>query len=355
MTTKQIILQTLNNQTFTSGEELANLCNVSRMAVNKAINSLRESGFIIEAITNKGYRIVCEPDKISAQEINNIIEELGGNAGKIFAFDTIDSTNTEAKRQCASVGAFRNLNGQLTDGGTMLHRALFVSGHQTAGRGRMGRKFESPKDSGIYFTLIFSPKNGVTNPALLTAAAAVAVSKTIDKLYETNSKIKWVNDIFVSDKKVSGILTEGISNFETGRIESAIVGIGINVRNDNFKGDLAKLAGSIENLVESKRKVSRNEIVANVIFHLLNFYDNIEKESSDSEPKIKEMIDEYRDKSLLTGKTVTINTTAGLEGEKYLAKVIGISESAELIVETENGEQKFLHSGEVSLHSYDFL
>ncbi len=361
MTTKETALKILDGQGFVSGEALAKECNVSRAAVNKAIKALRDDGYGIEAVTNKGYKLISGPDRISGDTIRQIMEEMGAKPGNIDSFDTIDSTNTEAKRRCASSGAFRVENGELSENGKKLHRSLIVSGQQTAGRGRMGRVFASPANSGIYFTIIYSPSKGITNPALLTAAAAVAVCQTIDELYGLNekngSKIKWVNDIFLptggSFKKISGILTEGISNFETGTIEAAIVGIGINVRNGGFSGELAKVAGSVEDVLEENgihERIERNKIVASVAGKLLMMYDKMESGETD-----KQMIEVYKAKSMLTGMTVTVNPSAGMEGEAYKAKVLDITDGAELVVEDQGGNKKILHSGEVSLHSYDFV
>ena len=365
MTTKEKILSALSKTEFVSGESLAGECDVSRAAVNKAIKSLREDGYSIEAVTNKGYKILSEPDRIDETEIRREIEGENANPGNVSAFASIDSTNTEAKRQCAENGAFRRENGELTENGKKLHRSLIVSGHQTNGHGRMGRVFVSPANSGIYFSLIYSPKEGITNPALMTAAAAVAVAKAIDELYgikkndeKISTQIKWVNDVFIKNskgefKKISGILTEGIMNFETGKIESAIVGIGINVRNGNFEGEVSKVAGSIEDILmrEGMQKtVSRNKIVARVISHLLKFYDEMENGG-----QVNEMISAYKEKSLLIGKTVTVNPVAGIGGNVYKATVLDITDGAELVVEDESGNKKTLHSGEVSLHSYDFV
>lgn len=356
MKTKEKILGILNADSFVSGEELAQKCEVSRAAIWKAINSLREDGYEIEAVTNKGYKIASMPDKLSSEKISELIKKLGTEPGKIFCFETIDSTNSEAKRKAILAGSFRNQNGDLNPSAEEFHRSLFASSHQTSGRGRLGRVFASPENSGIYFSLLYSPKNGVENPALFTAAAAVAVSKAVDELYGTDCKIKWVNDVFSSSKKICGILTEGISNFETGKIEAAIVGIGINIRNAGFSGDLAKVAGNIEDsLIEmgkSVPNVSKNELLANIIHNLLDFYDAYERKDKIISDR---MMQEYRERSMLIGKTVQIHPAAGIQGETYMAKVLDISESAELVVETENGEKKCLYSGEVSLHSFDFI
>lgn len=340
MTTKENIISILNSTLdFVSGEELAQTCNVSRAAVHKAITFLRSQGYKIEAVTNKGYKLNCEPDKVDGIQIEKIIKAQGKDC-TVYAFEEIDSTNLEAKRKTAD---------------SELNRVLFVAGRQTAGRGRMGRSFVSPANSGIYFSLVYRPKGGVKNPAFLTAAAAIAVKNAIKDLYKEDCQIKWVNDVFLNGKKICGILTEGVTNFETGAIDTAIVGIGINVRNCNFKDELADVAGSIEEIMAAQEKkipkVSRNEIAAFVIAELLKIYDAY---SADDKTAVKNAMDEYRKSSILTGLVVTVNPVAGLEGKVYKAKVLDITDEAELVVQTEDGNVKKLFSGEVSLKSSSF-
>lgn len=343
MSTKEKILSILNSDSlkndFISGEELASCCQVSRAAVHKAISALREQGFLIEAVTNKGYKLESVPDRIDSDFIEKEILKCGEKC-EVLAFDEIDSTNLEAKRQTAD---------------KELNRVLFVAGRQTAGRGRMGRTFVSPANSGIYFSLVYKPVAGIKNPAFLTAAAAVAVSRAIKSLYGEDCKIKWVNDVFLNGKKICGILTEGVTNFETGTIDVAIVGIGINVRNCGFDEELSKVAGSVEEIIarEGKTvpKVSRNQIVSEVISNLLKIYDFY---FADDKQEIKKTMDEYRKRSLLTGLKVCVNPIAGLEGKIYKAKVLDVTDEAELLVLTEDGIQKKLFSGEVSLKSSNF-
>lgn len=343
MTTKEELLLILNagsnNKSFVSGEELAQRCKITRAAVHKAVDSLRKQGYLIEAVTNKGYRIEHEPDAIDAKTVQNLIEDSGEKCS-VIAFDEIDSTNLEAKRRSADKD---------------IDRVLFIAGRQTAGRGRMGRPFVSPPNSGVYFSLIYRPAGGVRNPAFYTAAAAVAVSRAVKELYDEECKIKWVNDVFLNGKKICGILTEGVSNFETGAIDAAIVGIGINVRNSGFKGELADVAGSIEEIMEAEKKripnVSRNQIAAKVISNLLKIYNSYSK---DDKKEVSSAMEEYRQRSLLTGLTVTVNPSAGTQGKTYQAKVLGVTDEAELIVETKDGSIKNLFSGEVSLRSSHF-
>lgn len=361
MTTKEKIALILNSALdsgneadFISGEELAGRCNVSRAAVHKAVCALREQGFCIEAVTNKGYSLKSFPDRLDSSLIEDLVAQRIGQANnssskavQVFAFKEIDSTNLEAKRRTAD---------------KELHRVVFASERQTAGRGRMGRAFVSPANSGVYFSLVYRPAGGVKNPAFLTAAAAVAVSRAVKQLYDRECKIKWVNDVFLEGKKICGILTEGVANFETGTIDSAIVGIGINVRNSGFEGKLAEVAGSIEEIIAEEAekqkdspknlpKVSRNQLVAAVIAELLGIYDSY---FCGDQKAVKTAMDEYRKRSLLTGMDVFVNPVAGLEGQVYRAKVLDITDEAELLVQTEDGTAKKLFSGEVSLKSENF-
>ncbi|MDE7392706.1 MAG: biotin--[acetyl-CoA-carboxylase] ligase [Treponemataceae bacterium] len=355
MSTKSAVFSALVASTdFVSGEELAAACGVSRTSVWKAITALRADGCQIEAVSNRGYRLISAPDKIDGAYIARRLTELGARPGAVFCFDEIDSTLAESKRQCAAVGVFRDAHGELTADGARLHRALIVAGKQTAGRGRMGRPFASPPDSGVYFTLIYAPKNGVTNPALLTAAAAVAVARAADELFGTHAQIIWVNDVFLGGKKICGILTEGVANFESGQIEAANVGIGINVRDGGFPGELAAVAGSLQEFAPDKEKaarVSRNEVVARVAAHLLSFYDAGERGNVAATAAL---MAEYRARSFVIGKTVTVNPAAGLRGEPYQATVLDISDDAGLVVRCADGTEKTLQSGEVSLHGTDF-
>lgn len=328
MSTKEKVLSLINSSSFISGEALAEKCQVSRAAIHKTISVLRNQGYSIEAVTNKGYKLLSHPDSLDAQKI-----ECGC---QVKVFDSLDSTMLEAKRLTAD---------------QKLSKFLIVTDQQTAGRGRMGRPFVSPKGTGVYFSLIYSPENGVKNPAIFTAAAAVSVARAVSSLYGEECSIKWVNDVFLNKKKICGILTEGIANFETGRIETAIVGIGINVRNCNFSGELAEVAGSIEELTANKnhQEVSRNSLVATVISDLVKIYDAYEK--GQNEEEVQNMLKEYKDRSLLIGTEVMVHPTAGIEGDAYKAKVLDISDEAELVVELEDGTVKKLFSGEVSLKS----
>lgn len=354
MTTKEKILQKLteSKDDYVSGAELAQFCGVSRAAVWKAIKILEEQNYTIKAVTNRGYKIESFPDIISETGI----KDFRRNFDEVFAFKTIDSTNIEAKRRLTELSPLRNSAGELTSGGKTLHKSLFVADSQTSGRGRLDRTFVSPCGKGAYFSFVYCPKKSVVNPALMTSAAAVAVCLSIERLYNLSCSIKWVNDIFAGGKKIAGILTEGIANFESGRIDAVVVGIGINVKKTDFGGELFKVAGSIEDSIDKNlvEKISRNELIASVVNLIAEFYELFEEGQSD---EISKMMDLYRKRSFLIGKTVTVNPSAGFAfgANSYKAVVESIDDNAALIVRTLDGNQKILQSGEVSLKSSEFV
>ena len=355
MDSKTKILEYLSAEEYVSGQLLAEKCGISRSAVHKAVEGLRKSGYIILAVNNRGYCLKEFPDNLDEKEIRSILTNAGYPDSSVYCYSELDSTISESKRMISKLSFFRDEKDNLTEEGKKLHASLVVCGKQTAGRGRMGRIFESPENSGVYTALIYAPKNGIKNPALMTAGAAVAVARTVKELYGVECKIKWVNDVFFEGKKISGILTEGIANFETGTVTAAIVGIGINVRNQKFSPEIAKVAGCIEDIMKEKNipvpKVSRNQIAAVLTKHLLKIYGEIfENEYSGQMP----FMEEYKERNILIGKTVKVNPAAGLNGECYMAKVIDITDNAELVVQTDGKKILKLSSGEVSLKSENF-
>ena len=347
MKTKEKVLQILqNNNDCVSGELLANECEVSRAAVWKAVKSLRDDGFLIEGTTNGGYKLLGQNDLFSKEAFSAEFSASFPNFSNshIECFEKIDSTNNYAKKILSECGNLRDESGNLTDAGQKYHNSVIVAECQTAGRGRLGREFVSPKKSGIYLSVIYAPENGIQEPAKLTAFSAVAVCRTLKKLFNLDAQIKWVNDVFLNGKKVSGILTEGIVNFETRKIEAAIVGIGLNIfENNEFSAEIKQVAGSIfqyENDVDTEKKVSRIKIAAQIAGETLSIF------SEDSQ----KVINEYREKSFLIGKKVFVHPVIG-NNEVYEATVLDIDQNAALVVKTLDGTIKSLNSGEVSIKS----
>ena len=211
MTTKESVFELIKSEDgkAISGENIAKSLSISRAAVWKAINALRKDGYSISAVTNKGYWM--NGDYISKSDIEAHLNDK--NSFSITVLKEVDSTNTYLKN-AAEKGE--------KDG------SVIIAETQTAGRGRIGRNFYSDK-GGLYMSILIRPDMPTERSLFITTGTAVAVSKAIEKTSGKSVGIKWVNDIFIGGKKVCGILTEGTSNFETGQLQYAVVGIGINV------------------------------------------------------------------------------------------------------------------------------
>ena len=318
---KNKILEILENHKgeFISGEFIANSLGVTRAYVWKAVKSLQNDGHKIKAATNKGYMLEKFNDVLSKE---GIIKNLsaGSKISEVICFDSVDSTNNYAKKLALSSGA--------------KHGTLIAANQQTAGRGRHGHNFESPAGTGLYMTLILRPDIEMSKFQFITIADAVAVCLAVEDLYPGSKgklKIKWVNDIFFNGKKITGILTEAVTNFESGEIESVVTGIGINISTKNFQNDIA---GAIFN--DGEFLFSRNELCARVADYIMKFSENLND---------KTLINAYRERSLLTGKNITYMK----DNKKFSAHVEGIDDNGGLMIINENNEKEILRSGEVSL------
>lgn len=325
MSNKEKILNILldNKGDYVSGEDIANSLQISRNAVWKSISKLKEEGISIISSKKLGYMLPSDLDILSKEEISNaLIDELKGT--EIHILNTVDSTNDYAKMLAKQDAP---------------EYTLVVADTQTHGKGRMGRAFSSPSGTGIYMSFILRPKTSLETAQLITSCVAVAISKAIDTLCNCSSKIKWVNDIFLNDKKISGTLTEGAINFENGSFEYAIVGIGINVRSvkNIFDGELSSIATSIED--ETGLKISRSRLIAEVFNNVYLQLQSIDEKS---------FIKEYKKRSLIVGKDVIVSEN----GQEVFAKAIGIDKTAGLIVQFEDGSTKVLNSGEARIRKY---
>lgn len=323
MDLKHQVLEILeeNRGSFINGAKLADKLSVSRSSVWKAVKALQKENYHIEAVTNKGYLLLPDNDIVSAESIRPYLNSSASH----YILDvrqSAGSTNTIAKEMAAK-GAKE---------GTVI-----LALEQTQGRGRMGRSFYSPKGSGIYLSIILRPRLSIDDSLLITTSAAVAVAQAIEKIANVQAQIKWVNDIYVADKKVCGILTEATLDFESGGLEYAVVGIGINIATSIFPDDIRSIAGSIFSDKPKDRPVS-----SILVAELLN---NI----SEMTPHITDMsyLDEYRRRSFLIGRNILV-----LRGNDAIpAKAVDIDERARLVVEYENHTREALLSGEVSVRA----
>ena len=259
---------------------------------------------------------------------------------QVSVYEELDSTNAEQVRRLENAAALRNRDGTLTADGKRLHLSLVAAASQTAGRGRLGRKFYSPSGTGIYFSLLYAPQGGVQDAAQYTVTAAVAVCRAIEALYGVQAQIKWVNDVYVNSRKVCGILTEGIARPERAVVEAAVIGIGINIVVDESQlpPDVAGRAGGILNGSPAKG-LSRARLLARAVKELLVPLATGE-----------DVVPEYRRRSFLLGKTVTVSPLAGTTQDRYEAEAIAVTDDAGLLVELADGSRRVLRSGEVTLH-----
>lgn len=301
-----------------SGESLAGMFEVSRTAVWKAVKTLKDDGHEIVAVPNKGYMLATESDLMTAAGICMLVNrEL---APLIKVEREVDSTNERAKA-LALEGA---------SAGTTV-----IADAQSSGKGRMGRKFESPPGAGIYMSMILRPRFDMRNGVLITTAAAVAVCRAIKAVTDIKPGIKWVNDIYVEKRKVAGILTEGITDLESGTIESVVVGIGLNFKAvpGAYPKELLDKIGMLFDGISPN--ITRNEMAAAIINELWNISENLEERS---------FISEYKELSILLGRDVFYIEN----GEKHPSKVVDIDDNGALIVEHE-GVSRRLSSGEISI------
>lgn len=320
MSVKDTVLQVLeqNRNTFISGQQLADMSGVSRAAIWKAINTLKEQGYSIDSITNKGYRFNSNNDILSSEGIQPYLRPEIYNSN-ILTYKTLDSTNIKAK-QMALEGA--------------PEYTVIIANEQTQGRGRLGRSFYSPCNTGIYMSLILKPQMDIASATLITTASSVAVCKALENVTKTVPSIKWINDIYLNNKKICGILTEAISDFESGTIESIILGIGINVSTEtnDFPEELRQTAGSIS----SSPTVNRNHLIAEILNQIYEVYTNLAPGS---------YIEEYKSRSMILNQQIYYVKN----NIKYNATPIDITETGGLVVQKENGEIETLTSGEVSI------
>lgn len=304
-----ILCELLKNDDYISGEELAEKFEKSRAAVWKAIKALQNEGCIINAVTNKGY-ILCSEGKLLNEA--TIKARLNSPLTVIF-YDETDSTNNQAKR-LINEGKNENL--------------LVCAGRQTAGRGRQGKSFYSPEGSGIYMSLVIHPGSSLQNAVTATTAAAVAVCRAIEALTDITPQIKWVNDVYVNGRKICGILTEAVTDFESGTVSSVIIGIGVNITTKDFPSD-------VENAGALNADISRSALIAKIADELMKT----------ALGDYNAFIDYYRTHSMIIGREITFFEN----GTATSATALEIDETGGLVVKTDNGEIRTLRSGEITV------
>lgn len=297
----------VSERDYLSGEKIAESLNISRTAVWKAIQRLQQEGLIIDSIKNRGYKLI-QGDLILPQEIEK-------RSPVVVQFKaSTKSTQTDAKKAVEAGSA----------GDT-----LYLSTSQTAGRGRFHRPYFSPPQGGIYMSLHIKPNLPYDQLPAYTLLVAGAIYKAIKNLAMIDISIKWVNDIYLNQKKIAGILTEAVTSVETGLVTDVIIGVGINFSIPEFPEDLRGKAGS---LFPTNTPITRNDLIAEI---WRCFY----------ETDHEELLHLYKQHSLVLGKEVSFK-----QGEEILSgKATSISDKGELQIELANGKKIWLNSGEISL------
>ena len=323
MSTKNQILELLEKSRgeSLSGEKIAKLLHVSRNAIWKAINELKKDGYKIQAVTNKGYMLTQDNDILSCAGILSYLSD-SYKPVSLDVYDTIDSTNRTAKEMAIS-GA--------------KHGSIVIANSQSAGRGRYTRSFFSPANGGLYISFVLHPdKLPFKNITSITAFASLVVCETIENLCDKTPKIKWVNDVYLKQKKICGILTESITVLESSQPQWIVLGIGINVNtpDSSFPEEIRSVAGSI--FPDGDAVFSRNqlaaEIIQRVLYPSLDFNETI-------------LFKAYKEKLMMLGSKITVIQGA----ESYNATAIDLDDLGHLIIEKENGIVETLHFGEISI------
>ena len=317
MDDKILIALKTNQPSYTSGEELSRLLKISRSAVWKHIENLRHEGYQILAIPHLGYKLTALPDKLSTVELSyKLNTKVIGWA--IHSYNQTASTNDLAYRLAQDKAA---------EGTCVLAES------QDKGRGRLGRKWESPKGTGIYLSVILRPKIVPQEAPQITLMASLATAMAIRQITSLEALIRWPNDILINRRKVCGILTE--MNAEMDNIKFLILGIGLNVNTP--KSTLPRQASSLKE--EAGQEVSRLEI-AQALLRQLDFYYHLFKKDG-----FKRIREEWCNLTYMLGSRVKVTC----QNKKIEGLVQDIDKGGAMVVRLDNGFQEKILSGDVVL------
>lgn len=314
------ILQMLREKEgYLSGEQISKQLGVSRSAIWKAVNALRQEGYRIDSSTNKGYKLETIPDILTAPEIQHGLS-THTMGKKVVSLKEVDSTNEEAKRQGAK-GAPEG--------------AVFLAEHQTGGKGRLGRKWVSLPGEGIWMSILLRPEIPPYEIPQITLLTGLAVCRAIRSVTGCDALIKWPNDIIIHGKKLVGILTELVA--EADCINYAVTGIGINVNQKQFPNEISHKATSL--FLETQRRWARAPLVQKILESFEEAYDSFLTEVS------FDFITPYKELCVSLGREVSVQ-----RGEQVIrGRAADISKTGELVVQTPEGAFYPINSGEVTV------
>lgn len=320
-----LLLENNKNQAL-SGESIASHLGCTRASVWKAINALKDEGYKIDAVTNKGYTLKESADILSAPFISNKVKEAGFDID-IDVRKCVDSTNNVLKLM-ASSGFTKDF--------------ICISEEQTAGKGRRGRSFFSPKDTGLYISFLLHPDIPISEASMYTTVAATAEAIALENVANIPVSIKWVNDVWVNGKKISGILTEASTSIEDNSLEYIIVGIGINLYTPEggFPDEIKDIAGSLlegDSQIENLRNLVASELI---IQFLKYYYTGLDK---------SDFLSEYTKRCFIIGKDVSLISPDHEKLSDETVHVLGINDKCHLHVRHADGKEEYLSAGEISV------
>lgn len=305
---------------YISGQQLCEKFQVSRTAVWKVMEQLKAEGYQIEAVRNRGYHLEKSPDVMARAEIESLLTTKWAGCNVLY-FPETDSTNTQAKR--------------LGDEGAS-HGTLVVAEQQTGGKGRRGRSWASPAGSSIYMSILLRPGLMPNQAPMLTLVMAQSVAEAVRIQTGEEARIKWPNDIVINGKKVCGILTEMSTEIQW--INHVVIGVGINVNTENFPEELAETATSL--YLENGKRQQRSLLIAEVLKQFERYYDLFINAGN-----LSAMQEQYNKLLVNCGREVKV-----LEpGHEFTGQAVGINETGELLVRTEDGKIRQIYAGEVSV------
>ena len=321
---KQTVLDTLRQSGgFVSGEAISQSLGISRNAVHKHVNSLRRRGYRIVGISRRGYKLEQEPSTLAMTRVAEITRQCA--LGHYYRhYDEIGSTNAEAKA-LATEGAPE---------GTVV-----IAECQTAGRGRLGRRWSSPTGKGLLFSVVLRPSMSMSDAHMLTLVAAVAVADAIESHTRISLKIKWPNDLFVDDKKVGGILMEVAGQQD--EVDWIVLGIGINANTEFVELPVALRRTATSLLMEGGAPIDRSSLLAALLLSIEHQYTHALADG------FGDVVTGFRQRDYLLSKSVSVETRDG----RVTGRASGIDDRGALLVELPQQRIRRFHSGDVTLRN----
>lgn len=313
------------NTDYVSGEYIGTELNITRSAVWKNIRKLKENGYDIISVTNKGYKLDLENSFNKDMILENLPTKIMGK-NTIF-FNETDSTNTQLKLIATK------------DGINVKEGTLVIANTMTMGRGRLGRTWTANKCEGIWLSLLLKPNIPPENASVITLLAGIAVAQGIENSTGIHTNIKWPNDVLVRGKKICGILTE--MDCEMERVNFIILGIGINVKTTKFDNELEKIATSIA--LEKGATTNRTKILHSILLEFERLYRIFIEKNNGFLP----FVSQYEKLCVNIGNKINV-----LGSETFEAVGLGITPDGGLIVKrSDNQQEQIIVSGEVSIRS----